>query len=139
MKKYLILITGIALFTLTSFTVVVPKVVSAAFAKKFPAATNIKWAKENAKEYEAAFNINGKSASANFLTNGSWVETEMEINTADLPAAVANTIKLKYATAVILKTYKIENAKGAVTYEAEIKTGSKKTELVMNADGTILK
>ena len=52
----------------------VPAAVKAAFAKKFPGAT-AEWGKENSKEYEAEFKLDGKSASANFLTDGSWLET----------------------------------------------------------------
>ena len=125
--------------TLSGFAIDVPKAVADAFAKKFPGATGIKWGKENAKEYEAEFKLNGKSASANFLTDGSWVETEMEINASELPAAVSNTLKTKHSGASLLKAYKIETAKGGITYEVEIKTGNKKQELIMNADGAIVK
>ena len=117
----------------------VPAAVKAAFAKKFPGAVTAGWGKENAKEYEAAFKLNGKSASANFLTDGSWVETEMEINISELPAAVATAVKTKHPGATILKVYKIDNAKGDLTYEAEIKTGNKKQEMILKADGTIIK
>jgi uncharacterized membrane protein YkoI len=116
----------------------VPAAVKTAFAKKFPGAT-AEWGKENSKEYEAEFKMNGKSASANFLTDGSWVETEMEINNAELPQPAANAVKTKYPGATVLKVYKIDNAKGETTYEAEIKTGNKKKELVLKADGTIVK
>ena len=117
----------------------VPAAVTAAFAKKFTAATAVEWGKENAKEYEAEFKLNGKSASANFLTDGSWVETEMQINISEAPAPVTGAVQKKYPGASIVKMYKIDNSKGALTYEAEIKTGNKKQEMVLKADGTIIK
>jgi len=117
----------------------VPAAVKTAFAKKFAAATDIEWGKENAKEYEAEFKLDGKSASANFLTDGSWVETEMQISITDMPPAVAAAIQKKHPGASILKLYKIDNNKGELTYEAEIKTGSKKQEMIVKADGTIIK
>lgn len=116
----------------------VPTAVKAAFAKKFPGAT-AEWGKENSKEYEAEFKLNGKSMSANFLTDGSWVETEAEISQTDVPAAVKTAVEKKYPGAVISKVYKIDNAKGELTYEVEIKTGGKKKELVLKSDGTIIK
>ncbi len=116
-----------------------PAVVKAAFAKKFAGATAVEWGKENAKEYEAEFKLNGKSVSANFLADGSWVETEMEIPVTELPAAAATAVKTKHPGATILKVYKIDNAKGDLTYEAEIKTGNKKQEMILKADGTIIK
>jgi uncharacterized lipoprotein NlpE involved in copper resistance len=143
MKKLLMLSSLIAIITFSACAQEldaskVPVTVKAAFAKKFPGATP-EWGKENSKEYEAEFKMNGKSASANFLTDGSWVETEMEINNAELPQPAAAAVKTKYPDATILKVFKIDNAKGDVTYEAEIKTGSKKKELVLKADGTIVK
>ena len=117
----------------------VPAAVKAAFEKKFTAATAVEWGKENAKEYEAEFKLDGKSASANFLTDGSWVETEMEIAIADAPAPVTEAVQKKHPGASIVKLYKIDNSKGALTYEAEIKTGNKKQEMILKADGTIIK
>lgn len=116
----------------------VPAAVKTAFAKKFPGAT-AEWGKENAKEYEAEFKWNNKSASANFLIDGTWVETEAEINAADVPAAVKSAVEKKYPGAIISKVFKIDNSKGEQTYEAEIKTGNKKKEVVLKADGTIIK
>lgn len=116
----------------------VPASVKTAFVKRFPGAI-AEWGKENAKEYEAEFKFNGKAASANFLTDGSWVETEMEINMSELPAAVTAAVKTKHPGATISKVYKIDNAKGELTYETEIKTGNKKQEMILKADGTIIK
>ena len=117
----------------------IPAAVKDAFAKKFTAATAVEWGKENAKEYEAEFKLNGKSASANFLTDGSWVETEMEINISEAPAPVTAAVQKKHPGASIVKLYKIDNSKGALTYEAEIKTGNKKQEMILKADGTVIK
>jgi uncharacterized membrane protein YkoI len=139
MKKMTLTVLGIIVFAASSYAVDVPKAVADAFAKKFPAATSIKWGKENAKEYEAEFKLNGKSISANFLTDGSWVETESEISSSELPAAVTTAVQTKNAGAVISKIFKIEKAKGNTTYEVEIKTGGKKKDLIFNADGNLVK
>ncbi len=139
MKKEMVLFIALIVVNISVFAINIPKAVADAFVKKFPAATNIKWIKENAKEYEAEFKLNGKSVSANFLTDGSWVETEAEISIAELPVAVAAAVKTKHPGAVVLKAYKIETAKGRVIYETEIKTGNKKTEMILNADGTFVK
>jgi uncharacterized membrane protein YkoI len=117
----------------------VPAPVKAAFAKKFAAAAAVEWGKENAKEYEAGFTFNGKSASANFLADGSWVETEMEISVSEAPAPVTAAVQKKHPGTNIIKLYKIDNSKGELTYEAEIKTGNKKQEMVLKADGSIIK
>src|SRR5258705_13059424 len=86
----------------------VPAAVKSAFAAKFPGATNVKWGKENAKEYEAEFKLNNNSISANFAMDGSWVETESVIPVADLPAAVTSAIHKKYPGAPITLAEKTE-------------------------------
>lgn len=117
----------------------VPVAVKTAFAKKFTGATAVGWGKENAKEYEAEFKLNGKTASANFLTDGSWVETEIEIGISEAPAPVTAAVQKKHPGTSIVKLYKIDNSKGELTYEVEIKTGNKKQEMVLKADGTVIK
>lgn len=139
MKKYFVLLISMLVIALSGFAIPVPKAVSDAFAKKFPGATNVKWGKENAKEYEAEFKLNGKSISANFLTDGTWVETEAEITGAEIPDMVADAVNKKSPGAVLLKVYKIETVNGKTTYEAEIKKGNKKSELIINEDGSIVK
>lgn len=139
MKRYFLLVVSVLAISMLAFAIDVPKAVTDAFAKKFPGATNVKWDKENKREYEAEFTLNGKSGSANFLTDGSWVETEMEIKVSDLPVAAATSVKTKYPEATIIKVYKIDNAKTGLTYETEIKTGNKKKEMILKEDGTIAK
>jgi hypothetical protein len=139
MKKIFLVIVSMLAIAAYTYAVDVPKAIADAFAKKFPGATNIKWGKENAKEYEAEFKLNGKSISANFLTDGTWVETESEIPAAELPAAITTVLQTSYKAAAVLKVFKIVKAKGDTTYEVEIKGAGKKKELIFNTDGTLLR
>lgn len=139
MKKYFLTIIAFVAIEISAFAINVPKAVTDAFAKKFPGAINIKWGKENAKEYEAEFKLKGKSVSANFLTDGSWVETEAEISGSEIPDNIADAVNKKHPGSTILKMYKIETAKGITTYEAEIKDGIKKSEMIINEDGSFKK
>jgi Putative beta-lactamase-inhibitor-like, PepSY-like len=139
MKKYIVMMVCLAAINLSCFAVPVPKTVSDAFTKKFPGATNVTWGKESAKEYEAEFKLNGKTMSVNFLADGNWTETEAMIVVAELPAAVVAAVTAKYPGFAITGADKIEKAGGKITYEAEIKKGSKKSEVIMTEDGTIIK
>ena len=139
MKKYIVMMVCLAAINLSCLAITVPKEVSDAFAKKFPGATNIKWGKENAKEYEAEFKLNGKMISANFSADGKWMETEAAIEVSGLPAAAISTITAKYPGYTIYGAFKIEKADEKTRYEAEIKKGSKKTEVILDTDGTIIK
>jgi hypothetical protein len=139
MKKYFFSAVCILFIALPVFAIKVPKAVKDAFEKKFPAATNVSWAKENAKEYEANFKLNGTAMSANFLSNGNWKETETEITIAGLPAAVSDAIKSSYKGYSITGADKIETAEGAISFEADIKLGKKKKEVLYKPDGTVIK
>ena len=114
----------------------VPKAVKNAFAAKYPNATNVKWGKENAKEYEAEFKSGNTAVSANFGLDGSWVETETVIPIADLPAAVSTAVTSKNPGAVISMAEKTEMPGGKLHYEVAFKVGGKKKSMELNADGT---
>ena len=106
-----------------------PPAVANAFSKKFADAKQVKWGKENAKEYEADFSLNGTKMSANFDLQGNWKETETEMAVANLPEAVVKSIKTKHPSATIEGASKIEKADGKIIYEADIKLNGKKKEL----------
>jgi len=116
-----------------------PSAVKKAFTAKFPGATDIKWGKENAKEYEAEFKVNNTNVSANFKTDGSWTETETTIPSSELPAAVTNAVNKKYPGAVYGITEKIEKPGAKILYEVNITANGKKKELELNPDGSIAK
>jgi putative PepSY-like beta-lactamase-inhibitor len=116
-----------------------PPLVIAAFEKKFADATHVKWGKENAKEYEAGFELKGTKMYANYDLQGNWKETETEIAVTDLPEAVAKSISAKYPGAVISGAGKIEKADGKIIYEADIKMKGKKIEVELSGDGKFVK
>jgi len=116
----------------------VPAKVKTAFAEKFSNATKIAWDKENAKEWEAEFKMNGKKYSANFDNNGNWKETEYRINKSDIPSAVKSTLDKDFIG------YKIEVAEISETvsgkvYEFMIEKGNSDMEIAINSDGKLVK
>lgn len=117
----------------------VPTAVATAFKKKFADATHVKWGKENAKEFEAEFELKSRKMSANFDLQGNWKETETEIDVVDLPAVIARSIAAKYPGTVILGADKIEKWDGKTIYEAGIKIKGKKKEVELFADGKFVK
>ncbi|WP_330441445.1 PepSY-like domain-containing protein [Flavobacterium sp. C4GT6] len=141
MKRYLIIGT-LALTTLSVTAqekkVQVPQAVQSAFTKKFPGAKKVEWSKEKADEYEAEFKSGGTEQSANFDTNGKWLETETEIKVAQLPASVVKAISAKYPG------YKIEEAEmtekpGSVSfYEVTVEKGETSYEVQLSGDGKII-
>ncbi|MEI6408104.1 MAG: PepSY-like domain-containing protein [Bacteroidota bacterium] len=95
----------------------VPAAVKTAFEKAYPNATKVNWEKEDTG-YEAEFKIGSKDEqSIVFDASGKWLEKEIEINKADLPAPVLAALKGKR----IKEASKITKADGTVLYEAEVK------------------
>jgi Putative beta-lactamase-inhibitor-like, PepSY-like len=116
-----------------------PGPVKAAFNTKFPGATAIRWSKENAKEYEAEFKLNGSNVSANFGTDGTWVETESVISVSGLPTAVSAAISAKYPGAPITLAEKTEQPGNKILYEVTIRVNGKKKGIEINTNGSFVK
>jgi len=117
----------------------IPAAVVSAFKAKYPAAAKIKWEKENDSEFEAEFMLNKAEMSANFDATGKWIETETEIETANLPTAIQDVVSKDFAGYKIKEASKVENANSTTTYEVEVKKDKEKIELLLSADGQILK
>lgn len=115
-----------------------PIKVKTAFNQKFPGAQKVKWGKENATEWEAEFTLNNKGYSANFNTDGNWLESEYKIGEKEIPTAVTATLGKQFPGYKIAESEISETAKGKV-YEFAIKTGKTKTEVAVNPDGTLVK
>lgn len=113
-----------------------PSEVKKAFDFKFPKATNVKWEKENAKEWEASFLTNGEKVSANFSIDGSWVETEKSIKISELPKAVIQTEQKKFPGWKLVGAEKTETAKNGLIYETIITSGTHKKEIAFKENGT---
>lgn len=118
---------------------VAPNVVVASFSKKFPTAENVVWEKENGIQYEAGFKLSGKNVSAVFNANGSWLETETDIDASALPTAVANAITANYNNYTLNETCKVESAETGVGYEAELEADGNRMDVLFSEDGKVLK
>jgi len=115
-----------------------PEKVVQALNQKFPNIQNAHWGKESKSEWEAEFIYNGVKTSANFLTDGQWLETETKIPITELPAAVTQSIQANYKASKLVGADKIETTNETL-YEADLKSGIKIKEVVFNSDGTIHK
>lgn len=115
-----------------------PSTVKDAFQLKFPNAQSVKWEMEHETEWEAEFKLDGTKYSASFSNEGAWKETEHEVAESSLPSAVKNTLKNEFTG------YKIEEAEMIETpkfsgYELELEKGESTWEVVITADGKVLK
>jgi len=111
----------------------VPIAVKNALHQKYPDAKDVKWEKEN-QYIEAEFDVKKADVSVLFDDQGNIIETEQEIEINELPKGVVDYVKSHYKQN-IKEAAKITDAKGTVTYEAEIKG----MDLIFDSNGKFLK
>jgi hypothetical protein len=111
-----------------------PQVVKDAFNKQFPEAEEVKWNKEG-EDFEASFEKKEKDMSAVIDTKGNVLETEVGIEITDLPQAIQDYLAKNYAGKEIKEAAKIVDAKGTLTYEAEIE----KSDVLFDSNGHYIK
>lgn len=137
MKHFFRVIAAIVFTSVVANAANVPLAVLTAFQQKFPKATDIKWGKEGNGSYEANFEIEEIDMSANFKADGSWLETETEVDGNKLPATVLAAFKAK-SNKSIAEAAKIETASGQVFYEIEYRAGLAMQELFFDEKGKSL-
>ena len=99
----------------------VPAVVKTALKQKYPEAKNVGWEKENVN-YEA--NWGGKSGEDNsvqFTPSGNFMEIVKAIPVNQLPPNVAGYVKQHYNGTKVTEAGRVTDAKGDLSYEAEVK------------------
>jgi len=116
----------------------IPAQVKSAFSQKFPKATNVKWGRESDKEWEAEFQNDGISYSANFDNAGNWMETEYKISQNEIPAPVKATLD-KEASGSKIKVSEVSETKEGKVYEFVIGKGEEKAELVIDNAGKVIR
>ena len=115
-----------------------PGAVTDAFKTKFSNAQNVKWDKENDSEWEAEFEMDGKEYSANFESDGTWKETEHEIQKSEIPENVQRTLDTEFSGYDIEESEISEKAEGSV-YEFELEKGESNLEVAIDSNGKVTK
>lgn len=116
----------------------VPAKIKTAFEQKFPTAQKVKWDKENETEWEAEFKMNGLEYSANFSSDGKWMETEYEIEKSEIPQVVKQTLDNEFAGYDIEEAEISETTDGKV-YEFALEKGETELEVAISPDGKVVK
>ncbi|MDD3044112.1 MAG: PepSY-like domain-containing protein [Candidatus Delongbacteria bacterium] len=141
MKHLLVMTTVLAFLCFSAYgqtSKEVPPIVKAAFAKKFPGATDAKWNNEDNKDWGAEFKLNGKDLSANFDNKGMWAKTKYQIDSKEIPEAVNNTIKKDFSGYKIEKSEMTES-KDTKVYDFVLEKAKEKIEVVIAHDGKVVK
>lgn len=136
MKRTVVLVLSATLLCSYMFGSIPPTAVQKTFMEKYKTATKISWEKEDSNEWEVDFVYEGCKFSADFAENGSWIDTEIKIKVAELPTAIAQTVKSIYSDWRIHKIVKKETSKIGTVYDVEMKKKDEKMTVTFNEDGT---
>ena len=115
--------------------VAVPSAVKAALSKKYPNASKVTWEKEHGN-YEA--NWGGKSGEDNsvqFTPAGDFIEIVNAIPVSQLPPTVIAYVKEHYKGAKITEAGKVTDAKGKLSFEAEVN----RKDIIFDEQGNFVK
>ncbi len=136
----LIAMTGAAAARQKSPSNTMPAAVRTAFEHAHPKATVDHWAAET-KDGQPVFEIESHEGQQKrdllYAADGRLIESEETIEVAALPEAVRQAVTKAYPKATMQKAERV--VRGQVTeYEVSLK-GAKVKELVLHADGTLVK
>jgi len=112
----------------------VPAPAKAKFAALYAGVKAEKWEKENGN-YEVKFHQNKTEMSILIDATGTLLETETSIEVSALPKSVSDYVAKNKPGKKIKEASKIVDAKGVMTYEAEVE----KTDLIFDKDGKFVK
>jgi len=119
----------------------VPPAVIAAFKSAYPNATVRGYAKESEKGktfYEIESKDGATMRDLLYNPDGTVAEIEETIAATDLPAEAHQIIKSKYPRGVVSRAEKVTEG-NTIKYEVSIRNGKRRTGLVFDADGKLLK
>jgi biopolymer transport protein ExbD len=112
----------------------VPAAVKTKFSTLYPGVKAEKWEKENGN-FEVKFHNNKKEMSILVDPAGNLMETETAIAVTELPKSVTDYIAKNKAGKKIKDAATIVDAKGTMTYEAEVE----KMDMLFDKDGKFIK
>ena len=114
----------------------VPKEVTNAFSKEFSKASDVEWERHR-DGYKVEFDVGRLEHEVWYNASGVAIKKEQDIRENDLPQAVRDAIKSKYAG------YRIDDVEmnwqdNATTYSVELEKGKEEWKLRLDPNGKIL-
>jgi hypothetical protein len=86
-------------------------------------------------EYEIALTVHGRSRDVSVAADGSIIEIEQQVALDSVPAAVRAGLRVKAGAGQIAKVESITKHGTIVAYEAQLRTGTKRSEVQVGPDG----
>jgi hypothetical protein len=89
-------------------------------------------------EYEVALSVHGHNKDVSIAADGSVLEIEEEVALDSLPAPVRDGLRQLAGSGRITRVESLTKHGAIVAYEAQVRTGAKRSEIQVGPDGTPL-
>lgn len=118
----------------------IPADVTDAFTSRYPHATRVEW-KDKLQYFEATFQLNGSTISADFTSKGEWEGSERKMDFDQLPDEVKDGFqKSKYTDWQKNSAYEVQELGKPLQYRINIqKSGVQKKNLFFDTNGKLFK
>ncbi|MCB1231038.1 MAG: DUF4956 domain-containing protein [Verrucomicrobiae bacterium] len=136
MRRFCLLAFTFAIWAVSLRAGAVPAVVEKAFSEKYPGATVEDWEVDVNGYWEADFELRGIDHRADFMEDGTWVETERNINFNELPDEVQRAVKLDFGNDEISEIEVVDHPRKGLFYDVEFKRPGKNLDIEYKEDGT---
>lgn len=111
---------------------------NASLEARFGKDADAKWELSADKSYVANLTVSGHPVKAYFTGNGSWIKTETELLSSQLPSVIVQTVLGAYKGYTISKSLLVDENEKEPVYRLSLKRGGKMTEVVLTTGGVIL-
>jgi len=109
------------------------------FQKKYPNAGEEVWSRDEQGVLEAKFKLDGEEYRAGFYENGSWVQTEKDMDYKDLPESVKVAVAEQgFNESDVVEVDWVDHPRRGVHFDVEVETAGTKLGLLISDQGTIL-
>ncbi len=139
-KSFLLFLFFSAVFFSSAQIRKIPADVTDAFTTRYPHATRVEW-KDKLHYFEATFELNGSTITADFSSKGEWEGSECKVNFDQLPDEVKDGFeKSKYADWQKNSAYEVQELGKPMQYRFSVqKSGIQKKNLYFDINGKLLK
>jgi hypothetical protein len=117
----------------------IPANVTDAFATLYPHASHVEW-KDKLEHFQARFQLNGCTITADFSSKGEWEGSERELSFEQLPDEVqSGFLKSKYAERRRTDACEIQQLGRPLQYRISVEKSSIQKKLYFDVNGKLLK
>ncbi|MBX9852604.1 MAG: hypothetical protein K2X86_12730 [Cytophagaceae bacterium] len=116
----------------------VPVMVKANFYNAYPTAKHVKWEETDLHDFKAAFRVGDDYGAAYYDAEGKFIEADQTVEWTQVPFSGRMDL-YHHNSGHITNVLKIETGNHEIFYQIDLKNKHKKTEILLDKEGNIIK